>query len=295
MPALSLCDLDQRPDLLPWLVPLFSAAQAGRDHAVCGLPARMGLPPTGEDLRRCLGVLVAVGVKPDDGGGNDIAGALAICPYSDEQVTLWGPVCAASDGLETVGGRLLAGAHEALVEGGFATVRALVDVRNRHLRSFLLAHGLTAWKDTHICERALNQLPADPGGVRLALRRDHRAVGELFAEAFPDSQHHVPNLAARERDGYRHYLVEENGRIIAAAAVQDGGRRAWLKLIAVADHARRHGAGRRLLAGLLHHESRLGWRDIGLEVLADNTAAIAAFSAAGFHRSWTATILAGPA
>src|SRR5258708_26178819 len=30
-------------------------------------------------------------------------------------------------------------------------------------------------------------------------------------------------------EGYRHYLLEENGVISAAAAVQDAGRRGWLK------------------------------------------------------------------
>ena len=41
-------------------------------------------------------------------------------------------------------------------------------------------------------------------------------------------------------------------------------------------------------------EAALGQRDLGLEVLADNPAAIAAFTKAGFQKAWTATILVGP-
>ena len=42
--ALTLVDLDQRPDLGQAVLALFAAAPPGADHLVCGLPAFMGLP-----------------------------------------------------------------------------------------------------------------------------------------------------------------------------------------------------------------------------------------------------------
>ncbi len=285
MNELEVVDLDQHPEHAPAALALLAAL--GRGHVVCGLPVRSGLTPTAEDLRACLGTLVLL-------WRGAVAGVLALCPYSDEQVTLWGPVVVSPLSLQIAGGMLLDESRPALRDGGFESVRALADTRNRGLRAFLLAHGFSAWKDDHVYERSLDQMAATTSGVRLATRKDHRELADLLAEGFPESQHGQPNLAAREKEGYRHYLVEDGGRIVAGAAAQESGRRSWLKLIAVRADVRGAGIAGRLLGGVLAAEAARGQRAMGLEVLADNAPAIAAFEAAGFKRSWTATILTGP-
>ncbi|MBA3846607.1 MAG: GNAT family N-acetyltransferase [Planctomycetes bacterium] len=280
-------DLDQRPELTARVVALFAACAPGRDHVVCGIPARMGLTPTADDLKRCSGVLVAT-------RGAQAIAALAICPYSEQQVTFWGPACA-EGALAAFGAPLVAAARRALGAADFASTRTLVDVRNRDLRRFLLGHGFSAWKDDHICERELAAaLPEAAAGVRLTARRHHAAVAELLTAAFTDSGHATPDLATREREGFRHYHLEDGGEIVAAAAVEDGGRRSWLKLIAVRPDRRGSKAGKRLLGGILHHEAQRGFATIGLEVLADNAIGIGLFERMGFMRRFTATVLVGP-
>jgi len=287
VPELTLVDLDQRADLVAPVTALFAAHGSGRAHVVCGIPARMGLAAVAGDLEACLGTLVLL-------DGQRVAGALAICPYSDEQATLWGPVSDEAYSLAAVGKMLVAEARHALRDGGFESVRCLSDTRNRTLRQFLLGQGLAAWKDSHVYERSLAPAPAATASARAAKARDQREVAEILAAAFPESLHCQPSLAAREKEGYRHYLIEGDDGIAGAAAVQDAGRRSWLKLIAVRPGARRGGRGQALLDGVLAGEAARGQREIGLEVLADNPGAIATFEHCGFHRAWTATILTGP-
>ena len=50
----------------------------------------------------------------------------------------------------------------------------------------------------------------------------------------------------------------------------------------------------RLLAGILHGEAALGFTRIGMEILADNRAAIALVEGKGCARKWTATVMTGP-
>ncbi len=280
-------DLDQRPELTARVLALFAACAPGRDHVVSGIPARMGMTPTADDLKRCSGVLVAL-------RGAQAIAALAICPYSEQQVTFWGPACAPGT-LASVGPSLVAAARRALGAADFASARTLVDTRNRDLRRFLLGNGFAAWKDDHICERELAvALPEAAAGVRLTARRHHAAVAELLTTAFPDSGHANPDLTTREREGFRHYHLEDGGEIVAAAAVEDGGRRSWLKLIAVRPDRRGGKAGKRMLGGILHHEAQRGFAAIGLEVLADNAIGISLFERMGFVRRFTATVMVGP-
>lgn len=283
----TLVDLDLRPDLVGPVMQLLQAAGPGRRHAVCGIPMRMGQPPTPEDLANSLGTIVLI-------DGSRIAGALVICSYSEEQATLWGPVAAVSSELPHVSKLLVREVRGALRDGGFTSMRALIDNRNRELRTTMLGLGLTAWKDSHCYERSLHRTPQIPEGIRPTTKRDHAAVAAILAGAFPESGHCLPNLAEREKEGYRHYVAVVDGIIVGAAAVQSVQRRSWLKLIAVRPDLRQHGTGRALMNGLLTLEANLGHRDIGLEVLADNAAAIATFEAASFKRSWTFGILTGP-
>jgi GNAT superfamily N-acetyltransferase len=287
MPALTLADLDQRPDLTRSVLALFAAATPGIEHLVCGIPARMGMAPMESDLDQAAGVLVALnGVRP--------AGALAIMPYSNEQVTLWGPALTSHALATQVPDVLINEVRRALAASSFSSMRCLVDTRNRRQRVFLQAHGFAAWKDNHCYERDLDDTEVAPSPVRLATPDDHHAVAAVLIKAFPDSDHCFPNLAHREEQGFRHYLLQVDGRVAAVAAVEGGGRRSWLTLVAVAEGLRGKHLSQQLLRGVLSGESARGARSMGLEVLADNTPAIRLYESVGFKRSWTATIMTGP-
>jgi len=280
-------DLDHAPELVRPVLGLFQEAGPGRRHAVCGMPVRMGQKPTAEDLANSLGTIALV-------DGKRLLGALTICAYSEDQATLWGPVVAAGGGLMSLGRTLVKEARTAMRDAGFTSLRALADSRNRDLRTFLLGQGLTLWKESHCYERLLHRVPAAPEGVRLATKRDHAAAAAILGGAFPDSGHCLPSLADREREGYRHYVVLSENLIVGVAAVQQDQRRSWIKLISVRGDLRGRGMAKRLLTGILAAESALGQREIGLEVLADNAAAIAAFESTNFRRAWTFGIFTGP-
>lgn len=282
-----LVDLDQRPELISATLAAFAACPPGKHHLVCGLPASMGQLPTAADLIACLGVVLAV-------SPSELHGAVAICPYSDEQATLWGPACAAGFHGTSIPERLLTEVKRALLDSGFTSVRCLVDSRNRDLRAFLLAHGFTAWKDDVVFDRHLRgDLPA-ADGVRPATAKDHAGVMTLITEAFPETGHIAADLATREQQGYRHYVLTGPGGLLAVAAVEGGGLRSWIKLIGVAAKHRGKGHGRRLLAGIVHAEAARGATHLGLEVLGDNAAAIALYTGSGFKKAFTATIMTAP-
>lgn len=282
-----LVDLDQRPDLGPAALALFAACPPGAEHQVCGIAAWMGLTPTLPVFDQAAGVLVLL-------AGQRAVAALAICPYSEEQVTIWGP--AVSHGAHTsVGGHLLDAARGALQLSRYGSMRALVDSRNRPARALLQSHGFNAWKDNLLFERRIDSAQAaQPTPVRLATARDHSAVATVFIQGFPDSDHCLPHLAKREQEGFRHYLLEESGQVVAAAAVQDAGGRAWLKLITTRPDRRGKGYSKTLLDGLLVEEAKRHTRVIALEVLSDNPGAIHLYEAAGFKRKFTATVMTGP-
>ncbi len=286
-----LVDLDQRPELASAAVAAFAACPPGKHHVICGLPASMGQVPTSADLAHCLGVVLAC-------SATELLGVMALCPYSDEQVTLWGPV--SSTGLHgtNIPERLLTEARRALKDSGYTSVRAIVDGRNRELRAFLIAHGFIPWKDNVVFERPLRTVDEgeDDGEreVRPATTRDHARITSLIEEAFPETGHLVPDLATREREGYRHYVLPSSSGMLGAAAVTGSGRRAWVKLIGVATKHRGKGHGQRLLNGIIRLELARGTQQLGLEVLGDNAAAIGLYHATGFKRLFAGTIMTAP-
>lgn len=282
-----LVDLDQRPDLAPAVLALFAACPPGAEHQVCGIAAWMGLAPTTAVLDQAAGVLVTV-------AGNRALAALAICPYSDEQVTIWGPAIV-HGAPARIGDDLLDAARGALQLSRYGSVRALVDTRNRKARTLLQSHGFNAWKDNLLFERRIEPAQATHATrVRLATARDHSAVATVFIQGFPDSDHCLPNLAKRELEGFRHYLLEDGGQVVAAAAVQDAGGRGWLKLITTRPDRRGKGHSRTLLDGVLVEEAKRRTRAIALEVLVDNVGAVKLYESAGFKRKFTATVMTGP-
>ncbi len=288
MPGLTLADLDQRPELKPVTASLFAACPPGHAHQVCGIPERMALEPRVQDLEGCLGVLLAL-------SGIRLVGALALCAYSAQQVTLWGPVVPELSNAKTVAARLLKEARSALRGAGYESVRCLVDTRNRNARAILQGNGFTPWKDNHCFEYPLARgAPPDESAVRRAAWSDHPHAARILEQAFPDSDHCRYGLAKREREGFRHYVLAHDGEVVAAAAVDGQPRRSWLKLIAVEAGSRAKGHGGRLLRGLLAAEARLLAQGVALEVLADNAAAVALYQASSFDRIFTATIMTSP-
>lgn len=289
MDDLDFTDLDRDPQLREDCLALLRNCPPGRYHAVAGEPARMGLPPRGEDLDQSLGVLIARRQAR-------VVGLLAICPYSDEQVTLWGPVVQRAEMRRGLGRQLLAEARSAIAAGGFTGLRVLVDERNRDARAFLQACGLTVWKDNLIYERRLDSdLPGIAGGVSPARQTDRAIVAEILAEGFPHSDQAARELAARERQGYRYLILQDGGEIVGAAALLHSPGRSWLHVMAIAARHRGNHRGTELLAGILHLEAGRGALRLGLEVLADNAAAIHLYESLGFQLSFRTSILTGPA
>lgn len=284
-PVADIVDLDARPELTSAALATLTAAGPGSHHLITGLAHRMGLPPVAEDFQACLGVILAV-------RGSRLLGILALCGYSDQQATLWGPTMPTGTG-SAAAIRLMEEARRALRAAGYESARVLCDTRNRALRSFLLGRGFTPWKDDALFERALAPADADPG-VRLAAPADRIAVTTILTEAFPDADHCRPGLAARERAGCRHYLLEDAGAVAAAAVVQHCGRRAWLKMIAVRPELRVRRLGSRLLKGLMAAEAGLGMTAIALEVLTDNVGAVRMYERCGFQRRWAASVMTAP-
>jgi hypothetical protein len=285
--ALQLVDLDQRPDLLPDVIALFQSAANGAQHQVCGVARYMGLTVSADIFNETAGVLIALHNK------KPIA-ALAICPYSDEQITLWGPAMATGVS-NSVADVLLHAARDALHLSRYGSMRLLVDTRNRPQRTIAQNHGFNAWKDTIIYERKLEAtLRTQTTAVRLAGGRELSRLATLFIQGFPDSDHCLPNLERRESEGFRHYLLEKNGVCIAAAALQQASNRTWMKLITLADNQRGKGYGHEFIQGICCEEAKRYSSVIGLEVLVDNVAANALYSKNNFKKKFTATIMTAP-
>ncbi len=284
---LQLVDLDQRPDLIAAVLQMFENCPPGAKHQVCGIAAYMGLPPTANVLNQAAGVLIAM-------YGNKPVGALAICPYSDEQVTLWGP--AIRNGVSAkIGDFLIDAARSALQLSRYSSIRALVDRRNRAARAQLQTHGFSAWKDNIIFERRLEaSLRNHPTFVRMATSRDLSRVATLFIQGFPESDHCLPNLERREAEGFRHYVLEHNGALVGAAAIQDAGTRAWMKLFTTDISVRGKGFGRKLFAGICIEEAKRNSHALALEVLIDNDTATKIYEENGFKRKFTTTVMTAP-
>jgi GNAT superfamily N-acetyltransferase len=279
-----LIDLDARPELSSAALAALAAHGPGQHHLVNGFAHRMGQPPLPDDLRDCLGVILAVRRK-------QILGVLALCPYSRDQATIWGPTMPTGSGSATAT-LLVAEAKRALGAAGFDSARVLADTRNRPARAFLLSQGFAPWKDNLLYECRLET--GDLGAVRLITPADRVAVTTILTESFPDSDHCRPGLGNREREGWRHYLIDEGGVVAGAAAVRSTGRRSWLHLIAVRADLRVRQLGSRLMKGVLAAEAQLGMATMGLEVLADNSRAIALYGRCGFQRKWSATVMTAP-
>jgi ribosomal protein S18 acetylase RimI-like enzyme len=281
-----LTDLDESPDLITSAFALVQRTARGRDHIVAGDVQRIGRKPTADDFVAAAGVLVAV-------HGEEVVGVLALYHYGDEQMTIWGPGVHPGWVARGVGTDLWLQARRSLAEAGYISVRTVVDERNRGLRGFWLARGMRPWKDNLFFQKNLVALPAEPG-VFLGRRDDHAAIEDVLAVSFPDASHLDRSLLEREREGYRYWVLQDGGSILAAAAVIGSGKHRWLHLLAVSPQTRGRGVGHRLLQGILAGEYDDGGKVLTLEVLADNRPACALYESHGMHRRWSTRVLTGP-
>ena len=286
-PTLLYSDLDERPYLTDRVLELFKRSGPGRAHAVHGEPWRMGLPPRSADFDQSLGVMFAM----IDGHPE---AAFCICPYSEEQVTLWGP-CFRDAFNSALTASLLSKCKRALANGSISSYRILVDQRNRLLRDFVLNHGMQKFKDNILFTRPLQkptELPAYP--VDLAKGAELQQVEDLLLQAFPDNGHCGTDLQERCDEGYLHYVLRVRNHIRGCAVVSRHRQRSWLSMICIDSQARGQGLAKHLLSGVINNEYGHQAHELALEVLADNQAAIALYNSTGFEKQWTASIYTGP-
>ena len=96
-------------------------------------------------------------------------------------------------------------------------------------------------------------------------------------ETFWSELAHVPET--------RHYLVaEQDGELMGYAGLVVVGRQADVQTLAVAPAGQGRGLGRRLLDALVAEARRRDAGEVLLEVRAENAAALALYTGAGFER-----------
>lgn len=287
MPTLLVSDLDERPYLTDIILDMFQQAGPGRNHAVCGEPQRMGVKPRRDDLDQTMGVLFVI----EDGHPK---AAMAICPYSDEQVTLWGPVFREHFSAD-YGMLLLDNVKAVLRKHDLVSYRVLIDSRNREMRQFYLNAGLQRFEDNILFSRPLDK-PTDLSRypVDRARTGELSLVETMLMQCFPDNGHCSPGLQQRIDEGYIHYLLRVQQQISGCAVISRHQKRSWLSLVCIDPAQRGHGYSHDLLNGIINSEYGEGMREIAFEVLASNQAAVATYHRCGFERQWTASIFTGP-
>lgn len=288
MSTIFFSDLDERPYLAPRVLEMFTAAGPGRHHAVCGEPQRMGMPPNLQDFEHSMGVLLAL----EEG---HLSGALCLCPYSDEQVTLWGPV--SHNGFDPeLASMLLERAKEALSKNDFSSFRILVDSRNRQTYEFLINKGLHDFQKNILYARDIHK-PAELPEYAVQLARSEEElllVHNILNNAFPENGHCSLELTTRIEQGYFHYILKFHDAIAGCAVISRNQRRSWLSLLCIDNAYRGNGLSKHLLNGAINCEYAAEQKEIALEVLANNKPAKALYKHCGFQKQWEASILTGP-
>ncbi len=94
--------------------------------------------------------------------------------------------------------------------------------------------------------------------------------------------HIAANAISREHSPL---LLDETGRLVGLAALGVRGDRGWVGGFGLTVHARGQGLSRVLMTVLLDAARRLGLRQVQLEVLCNNAAAIHVYQKAGFVRT----------
>jgi len=177
--------------------------------------------------------------------------------------------------------------HERLAafvrEQAHATILSRVDAGDEASLAFaerrgLSVHGMQQLGTFDLAAVDLGQPPVLPDGVSVVALEErpdlHRAVFDLLVAAIPE----VPSLAdlappsfdtwqemVRE-PSYRHDLslvaIDDEGVAGHIEVTDDGDRRAFISMLAVAPRARRRGIARGLKVALAYRAATAGWREL---------------------------------
>lgn len=122
-------------------------------------------------------------------------------------------------------------------------------------------------------------------GLRRATADDLEAIMALEVATFPTDAWSTPTMAAELAGPHGYYLVAEGNTGLdgyAGLLAPEASGQADIQTLAVAEHARRRGLGRALVAALLDEAERRGAAEVFLEVRADNPGARALYESLGF-------------
>lgn len=168
-------------------------------------------------------------------------------------------------------------------ERGLTTIVSRVDAGDARSLTFaqqrgLRVHGTQQLGAFDLAMVDLGRPPIPPDGVSIVAMEErpdvHPAVFDLLVAAIPE----VPSLAdlapptfetwreMQSEPSYRHDLsliaIDEVGVAGHIEVADDGDRRAFISMLAVAPRARRRGIARGLKVALAHRAAMAGWREL---------------------------------
>lgn len=132
---------------------------------------------------------------------------------------------------------------------------------------------------------------------------DHAGLAAAFTKVYQDylvpfvvdASWAGPHVAANDLDLEHSPLwLDDEGKVVALAALGRRGERGWVGGFGVAPEHRGRGLAARLIDALLTSAHGVGLAEVQLEVIAGNTRAIRTYERAGFVRTRDLRILARP-
>jgi len=136
------------------------------------------------------------------------------------------------------------------------------------IEDLLQSTGFTHYNNWVRLYRQLDDLPSIAGGVdvRTIDPARSREFGDVAARAFAWPPEIAETLACTVgRNGWRHYVVEDGGQVMATAAFYEWSQLAWFDFAATREVFRRRGAQRALLDKRLSDAKARGCRGVVVE------------------------------
>ena len=207
-------------------------------------------------------------------------------PSGFEHAELFGPLVATEARGQRFGARLLDASIGRAREANVAFVLASLGTRNAAGRILLLRRGFrprgrpqATFRLREVDHRAIRE-PPDGVDVRPAREGDLAPALALYHECFPGGL--FPDSAWRENVGNGTvYAAEHDGRLVAVLNIDPNDR--WIYHVGVTASERNRGVGAYLLSRALEdYWARHPGETLGLEVAADNVAAIRLYRRQGF-------------
>ena len=124
---------------------------------------------------------------------------------------------------------------------------------------------------------------AEPISLRLREASDRDAIERIATEAFGEYTLGDTRHTVRQLDALPTIVACRGGRVVGFASVERAGRIAALPAIAVAEHERSNGVGRRLLAAAEKLAVARGARVMTLHTAQANVAAFELFARSGYR------------